>query len=236
MPETDGARGLQDVKVWGDCLPGPLHERLLHGLGLERFERWYRAGLPFYRTTFWYPLERKPSHLVEHTIETLREAAQPSAQVIGVEWWFSVMRTNATPQWLLPCHFDRSDLDEKDPAHIRHPETASVFFMNAVPYGELVITDQVLGEDGRPSPREPRQMRFVTPGDNRYAVFPGNLYHGVIGRMWRPEHDDCLRVTLAVNWWTERPMAPYMRDSGEAVHVFDLGEVPVEVAARTMPG
>jgi hypothetical protein len=228
MPETHPSRGLQDIQVWGECLPEPLHKQLLATLNLERFQRWQRAGLSFYRTTFWYPLQRAPSHVVEQVIEVLRDAARPSAQVIGVEWWFSVTGTNATPQWLLPCHFDRADLDERDPARIRHPESASVFFFNAVPYGELVITDQVLGEDGRPSPREPRQMRFVAPGENRYAVFPGHLYHGVIGRLWRPEEDACLRVTLAVNWWTERPTAPYLRDSSEAVQVFDLGAAPVE--------
>jgi hypothetical protein len=222
MSETRPNRGLQDLQVWGECLPEPLHARLLQCLGLERFEQWRRDGMPFYRTTFWYPSDRAPSHVVEEVIEVLREAARPSPQVVGVEWWFSVVRTNATPQWLLPCHFDRADLDEADPARIRHPETASVFFFNAVPYSELVVTDQVLARDGRPSPREPHKMRFVPPGVNRYAVFPGHLYHGVIGRMWRQEEDECLRVALAVNWWTERPTAPYLRDSSEAVQTFGL--------------
>jgi hypothetical protein len=216
--ETRPARGLQDLQVWGECLPEPLHTQLRLGFSLERFQRWRRAGLPFYRTTFWYPSDRAPSHMVEQAIDVLREAARPSPQVVGVEW-------------LLPCHFDRADLDETDPARIRHPESASVYFFNAVPYGELVITDQVLGEDGRPSPSEPRKMRFVSPGENRYAVFPGHLYHGVIGRMWRPEAEECLRVTLAVNWWTERPLAPYLRDSSDAVQVFDLGALPLEAQA-----
>lgn len=226
MPATHDRRGLDQLSVWGDCLPDALHGQLLGTFSLERFRHWQRGGLPFYRTTFWYPAGRAPSHVVEQAIEVLREAAQPSRDVVGVEWWFSVVGTNATPQWLLPYHFDRADLDEKDPARIRHPEWASVFFFNEVPYGELVITDQVLGADGEPSPREPRQMRFVPPGENRYAVFPGHLYHGVIGRMWRPEDDEHLRVTMAVNWWTQRPQAPYMRDSAEAMQVFGLEPVP----------
>jgi hypothetical protein len=221
-PETKPARGLHDLQVWGECLPEPLHGQLLHDFSPERFARWRRAGLPFYRTTFWYPSQRAPSHVVEQAIEVLREAARPTSAVVGVEWWFSVLGTNATPQWLLPCHFDRADLDEQDPARIRHPETASVFFFDAVPYGELVITDQVLGADGRPTPREPRHMRFVPPARNCYAVFPGHLYHGVIGRLWRPEEDERLRVTLAVNWWTERPAAPYLRASADAPQVFEL--------------
>lgn len=226
-PDTRLCRGLQDLQVWGECLPEPILTQLRQSFSLERFEHWRDAGLPFYRTTFWYPLDHPASHVVEQVIEVLREAAQPSAQVVGVEWWFSVTSTNATPQWLLPCHFDRADLDETDPASIRHPESASVYFFYPVPYGELVITDQVLGEDGRPSPREPREMRFLMPGENRYAVFPGHLYHGVIGRMWRFEEDECLRVSLAVNWWTERPTASYLRDSSEAAQVFGLGARPL---------
>lgn len=231
-PTASATRGLHHLEVWGECLPGMLHASLLDSFSLARFARWQRAGLPFYRTTFWHPLARSPSHVVEHVVEVLRAAARPSPRVVGVEWWFSVVGTNKAPLWLLPCHFDRADLDEKDPARIRHPELASVFFFHPVPYGELVVTDQVLGADGQPSPREPRQMRFVPPDDNRYAVFPGHLYHGVIGRLWRPEQDECLRVTLAINWWTERPTAPYLRDSSEAVQVFEL---PPAGAARSSP-
>lgn len=224
MTTTHDPRGLEQLTVWGDCLPEALHARLRAELDEDLFERRFQEGFPFYRTTFWYPTGRAATHVVEQAIDVLREAAQPSAQVIGVEWWFSVTRTNATPQWLLPCHFDRADLDERDPARIRFPERASVFFFNEVPYGELVVTDQVLGSDGRPTPSEPRAMRFVPPADNRYAVFPGHLYHGVIGRMWRPEEDEYLRVTMAVNWWTQRPSAAYLRDSGEAVAIFGLAD------------
>jgi len=124
--------------------------------------------------------------------------------VIGVEWWFSVLITTTTPQWLLPCHIDRCDLDEQDPQKIRHPDTASVVFLNSVPYGELAITDQVLTEQGM-HPRDPKDMRFVSPKPNRYVIFPDHLYHGVVGRMWRPLKETRLRVAMAVNWWSEKP-------------------------------
>ncbi|MBL8330533.1 MAG: hypothetical protein JNJ71_16975 [Rubrivivax sp.] len=208
--------GLDRLQVWGDCLPEPLLQEFQRALPLKHFARRLREGFPFYRSTFWVPQGRPAAHVVERVIEVLREAVQPSSAVVGVEWWFSVMRSNATPQWLLPCHFDRADLDETDPARIRHPEWGSVLFLNAVPYGELAITDQVLGDKGQPTPHEPQDMRFVPPAENRYAVFPGQLYHGVIGRMWRPWEDDTLRVTMAVNWWTQAPTASYLRDSSDA--------------------
>jgi hypothetical protein len=158
------------------------------------------------------PLDRGPENVFESIVNSLRPLAQPSPSVIGVEWWFSVTLTNSTPQWLLPCHFDRNDLDEKDLQKIRHPETASVLFLTSVAYGELVVTDQVLTDQGA-HPQQPKNMRFVSPKANRYATFPGHLYHGVIGRMWRPVKDTKPRITMAVNWWTEMPEVAYLTDS-----------------------
>jgi hypothetical protein len=65
-------------------------------------------------------------------------------------------------------------------------------------------------------------MRFVHPKANRYAVFPGHLYHGVIGRMWRPLKEPKLRITMAVNWWTEKPKAAYLHDSRDCMSVLRL--------------
>lgn len=189
----------------------------------QRFERLHAEGFQFYRNTFWYPLHRKPQNLIESIIASLQPLASPSAAVIGAEWWFSVLRTNATPQWLLPCHFDRNDLDEKSPVRLVHPEQSSVLFLNAVPYGELVVTDQVLTDRGM-RPAQPQAMRFIRPSRNLYAVFPGHLHHGVIGRLWRPLQATKLRITLAVNWWAEMPKAAYMQDSARCMAVFGLDE------------
>lgn len=187
----------------------------------SHFLRLLREEFPFYRTTFWYPLDRRPENVFESIAVSLRAHANPSPDVVGVEWWFSVALTNSTPQWLLPCHFDRNDLAETDAQRLRHPETASVLFLNAVPYGELVITDQVLTDQGA-HPREPRDMRFIRPRANRYATFPGHLYHGVVGRMWRAPKETRLRITMAVNWWTEKPTAAYLGDSRDCMTAFRL--------------
>ncbi len=212
---------LDDIRLVQPALPPQRFAELLRAFALSHFERLAAERFPFYRTTFWYPLSRPPENVFEAAVDALRAAAEPGPEISGVEWWFSVTHTNATPQWLLPCHFDRSDLEETDPSRIKHPHQASVLFLNAVPYGELVITDQVLGDKGA-RPRQPQQMRFIRPRRNLYAVFPGHLYHGVIGRMWRPLRAPCLRVTMAVNWWPERPGAGYLRDSRDAPAAFGL--------------
>jgi len=207
-PPSDTNRALAGVRLFDAAVPRGQFDALRRAFPESHFRRLLQEGFRFYQTSFWYPLDRGPENVFESIVNSLRPLAQPSPSVIGVEWWFSVTPTNSTPQWLLPCHFDRNDLDEKDLKKIRHPETASVLFLTSVPYGELVVTDQVLTDEGA-HPQQPKDMRFVSPKANRYATFPGHLYHGVIGRMWRPVKDTKLRITMAVNWWTERPEAAY---------------------------
>lgn len=216
---------LNAVKLFKPGLPSRQFSELTRVFPQRHFERLLREDFPFYRTTFWYPLERKPENIFESVASRLKASARPSTSVIGVEWWFSVLLTNATPQWILSCHFDRDDMAvaENDMARVKHPDKASVLFLNAVPYGELVVTDQVLTPKGTRQPRQPTEMRFVRPDRNLYAVFPGHLYHGVIGRMWRPMRSAKLRIAMAVNYWPVRPAAEYLRDSRECMSAFKLG-------------
>jgi hypothetical protein len=212
---------LSAVTQFKPGVPPLVFNKLLRLFPQSHFERLSEEGFHFYHTTFWYPLDRSPENTFESVVTGLREAANPSSNVIGVEWWLSVLQTNVTPQWLLRCHFDRNDLAEKNLKALKHPEKSSVLFWNAVPYGELVVTDQVLTENGT-RPAQPHDMAFIRPSRNLYVVFPGQLYHGVIGRMWRPIKPAKLRITMAVNWWTERPKASYLYDSRECMTRFRL--------------
>jgi len=211
----------EQVKVFDRGAPPGCFEELGSVFPQRHFETLYKDGFPFYRTTFWHSLDDKPGNVFESTIAELCSLAKPSARVRGVEWWFSVLLTNKSPQWILPCHFDRADLSEKNVDRIKFPEKGSVLFFNEVPYGELVVTDQVWTRKGI-EPRQPKQMLFIQPRENRYAVFSGHLYHGVIGRMWRPPERTVLRITMAVNWWHERPTAAYLRDSRDCLTAFRL--------------
>lgn len=212
---------LDNVRTYTSAVPTSTFGELRRTFPATRFRKLLGEGFHFYHTTFWYPLDRAPENVFESVAASLRGLAAPGADVVGVEWWFSVQMTNKTPQWLLSCHFDRDDIDEKDVAKLRFPDKGSVLFLNPVPYGELVVTDQVLTERGA-RPKQPTEMRFVKPARNLYAVFPGHLHHGVIGRMWRPLRADCLRVAMAINWWTQRPKAPYLRNSTECMQAFGL--------------
>jgi tetratricopeptide (TPR) repeat protein len=218
----NGSRSdLDNIKLFEDAIPNPEFAELIEIFPENHFKRLKREGLLFYQTTFWYPLNREEGNIFEQVIRSLQPLVNPASSVIGVEWWFSVTMINKTPQWLLPYHFDRNDLAEKDVSKVKHPDFSSVLFLNAVPYGELVITDQILTERGI-KPAQPTNMRFIHPQENLYAIFPGNLYHGVLGRMWRPAEPSKLRLAMAVNWWTEKPKAQYMRDSRDCMSVFNL--------------
>jgi len=213
---------LDGVKIFKPGAPGRQFSRLTQVFPQSHFERLLKQDFHFYHTTFWYPLDREPENIFESVINSLKPLAEPSPDVTGVEWWFSVLLTNSTPQWLLPCHFDRNDLAEKDLNKLKYPDRATVLFLNTVPYGELVVTDQVQTEKGT-HPKQPKDMVFIHPSRNLYAVFPGQLYHGVIGRMWRPMKQTQLRITMAVNWWVEQPKATYLHDSRDCMIVYELG-------------
>ena len=211
----------EDIRTFEPGITSAEFEALYHTFPPDHFVQLLREGFRFYHTTFWYPLSRDPENIFETIVCSLKAHAAPPSKVTGIEWWFSVLLTNKTPQWLLPCHFDRSDITESDLSKVRHPEYSSVLFLNAVPYGELVVTDQVLTPKGI-SPTEPNTMQFILPSRNLYAVFPGHLYHGVIGRMWRPRADTMMRISMAVNYWDRKPSAAYLRDSRECMDAFRL--------------
>ena len=112
----------------------------------------------------------------------------------GAEWWLG----RALPGRALPIewHFDQ---DVKG-ARLRHPRLSTVLFLGAVQGGQLAVTEQVPGPRGRPLPAEPRRLETVSPRPNRYALFRGDRWHGVL-----PLGGSRMRVTLVVNYWAQRP-------------------------------
>jgi hypothetical protein len=220
MPELD------DVRLFEDAIPNAEFAEMGRTFPPSHFLQLKSEGFRFYQTTFWLPLDSEPGNIFERVTHSLLPLADPSSDVVGVEWWFSVGMTNATPQWILPCHFDRNDLAERNFSALKFPYRSSVLFLTEVPYGELVVTDQILTEKGI-SPAQPAAMRFIAPRRNLYATFPGHLYHGVIGRMWRPILPNKLRLTMAVNWWTDKPKSAYIRDSRDCMAAFRLDDAIV---------
>lgn len=191
------------------ALPLDQFEILWSLLSIGEIPGLYRSGFDFYRATFWVDLQQKASDPLETCLRPLFDYVDQSG-CEGVEWWLSVQDLNRTPYWLLKPHFDRDDISHDVSPGSRFPKVSSVFFLDSLPYGELIVTDQRYVDSGV-TPKDPGAMCCVRPEKNLYAAFSGSLMHGVIGRMWRQRVECPLRIALALNYWEQRPTAGYMK-------------------------
>jgi hypothetical protein len=150
-----------------------------------------------YFTTFWLPRGGPAAHAVEEAVLALWQLARPRG-CSGAEWWIGRAFTTRIP---VEFHFDQDVKGRR----LRHPRLSSVFFFNRVRGGQLAVTDQV------PGGPVARRLEAVAPRRNRYAVFRGNLLHGVLDargctpgpRLSGPPGR--MRLTLVVNYWERRP-------------------------------
>ena len=181
------------MRVIEAALPPPLVRRAREAIARIGSERLRQS----YFTTFWLPRRAAPAHAVEEAVLALWPLAG-ARRCAGAEWWLGRAYTTDLP---VEFHFDQ---DVKG-RHRRHPRLSSVFFFNPVRGGQLAVTDQV------PTSRTAMRLETVAPRRNRYAVFAGNLLHGVLDARGRTPGKRVqgprgrLRVTLVVNYWDRRP-------------------------------
>jgi len=180
--------------VIDEALPGPLFRRARRSIA-----RLGVTGLrDSYFTTFWLSRASTPAHPVEEAVQALAGIAAPR-RWSGAEWWIGRAYTTDLP---IGFHFDE---DVKGTGRLRHPLRSSVLFFNSVRGGHLAVTDQ------RPGMGEATLLATVKPRANRYAIFDGDLLHGVLDARGRtpgrrlPGPRGRLRVTLVVNFWDRRP-------------------------------
>jgi len=206
----EGARRGDLVRVLDRALDGSLVRRAraaIARLGTERLRE-------SYFTTFWLPRGEAPANPVEEAVLALWRIASPGPRCSGAEWWIGRSFTTGMP---VGFHFDQ---DVRSRRGLRHPRLSTVFFFNRVRGGQLAVTDQRAGPGGRPIPAAAGELRVVPPRRNRYAVFDGRLFHGVLDARGRvpgrklPGRRGRLRITLVVNFWERRPArVPRWRDA-----------------------
>jgi hypothetical protein len=199
--EASGGASAQLVRVRDGVLPDLLvrrARRAISRLGAERLGE-------SYFTTFWLGRGDAAANPVEEAVLALWEVAAPGSRCAGVEWWIGRSYTTDVP---VGFHFDQ---DVRAARGMRHPLLSSVFFFNRVRGGQLAVTDQHAGPRGEPVPRRAGELRAIAPRRNRYAVFEGGLFHGVLDARGRVPGRKLagplgrLRVTLVVNFWDRRP-------------------------------
>ena len=181
-------------------------------------------GMGSYNTTFWFPRGSKPTNIVEECVSKLCTLVRPGPQCIGMEWWLGRLKYGES----LRFHIDRDRSLRKQTGQTVHPLWSSILYLNRFPSAPTVLLDQVRSPDGKSwVPPEPKFGRTLHAVPNHYAVFRGNLRHGVVANGAQQEPSDPstntetsseLRLTLLVNYWDRRPFPPNCRDYDGTVY------------------
>jgi hypothetical protein len=190
------------VHIHDHALPDADFARLwrkIRALGRERLRQTYQ-------TTFWFDLG-EPTNLVEQVILELRPRIPLRRGLAGVEWWLSRMRTTDVQ---VDFHQDRDEKLALRGGPLVHPRFTSLLFMNSVRGGALAVTKALPCEDNPSLAPDTRDFDLVAPRPNRFAFFRGHLTHGVLDAnnqipTGRLPGTSRLRVTLVMNWWSQRP-------------------------------
>ncbi len=202
------------VRVVENALPESLFERLhaaVIALGSERKK-------DYYSTTFWSPRDATPTNLVEECVAAVLPLVDPGPQCVGIEWWIGRLR----PGQKLRMHFDRDLSLYKEAGRLVHPIFGSALFLNAFASSPLILVEQRSSPDGkRRVPPNALLKQTVEPVPNRYAIFPGDLRHGVKPQKeFESDVNDpaAFRLSLLINYWGQRPSAPLGREYDGSIY------------------
>lgn len=204
------------VELFESALPTPLFDalhRAVAAIGDERIQK-------NYTTTFWYPRDAAPSILPEQCIVALMEFADPGDECTGIEWWVGRLRHGEK----LRLHFDRDMTIRNATRRFVHPIKASALYLNAFPSSPMVVLDQVPSPDGRSKiPERGATRQTIEAVPNRYAVFRGDLRHGVLPREGQAPSaaepgTPAFRLSLLVNYWHRRPQPPVCYDYDGSIY------------------
>ena len=207
---------MEKISLFEDALPEPLFRRLVYAVEAVGTERMENMGS--YSTTFWLPAGAKPANVVEECVEQLCALIQPGRDCMGMEWWLGRLKRGES----LAFHTDRDRSLRKQTGQVVHPLWSSILYLNRFPSSPTIVLDQVLSPDGKswiPPQATSRWSLEAVP--NHYAVFRGDLRHGVVankaasdtaGPSGETSLAPDLRLTLLVNYWNHRPAPPNCRD------------------------
>ena len=200
------------VEVVDDAVAFELFRRLRRSilvLGTEGLRRTYQ-------TTFWFPLDGRPTAVPELAVHALRARFRAHGSR-GVEWWLSRMWTHDVR---VDFHRDRDERLALAGGPERHPRVSSVLFVNRVRGGALAVTAQAPESTNPAMVPLPLEADLVGPRPNRLALFDGRLTHGVLDARnavptSRLRRRGELRLTLVMNGWSRRPRGvPTFEEAG----------------------
>jgi hypothetical protein len=207
---------MNKINLFTDALPKPLFRHLVRAIeavGAERME-----DMGSYNTTFWFPLQAEPTNIAEECASKLCEVVRPGPKCIGMEWWLGRLKYGES----LPFHTDRDRSLRKQTGEIVHPLWSSILYLNRFPSSPTIVYDQVLAPDGESwIPPKPKAGKALEAVPNHYAIFRGDLRHGVVAngaRQGGTKKSPMLRLTLLINYWDRRPAPPNCRDYDGSIY------------------
>jgi len=183
-------------------------------------------------STYWCPRVAfdAPRCAVEAVIGALARsrATRDAREATGAEWWIQDVASDERPK---VYHTDCDVMMMENGTSVRsHPTLASVLYVDGGRGGGATcVFDQTTSraEEGELDPRAPASVCACGVRENRFLVFDGDRWHGVL------RNDDGFqgqRVTVLVNWWTSRPAGArtlprrFVDDASPRV-VAELGEM-----------
>ncbi|MEX0347156.1 MAG: hypothetical protein AB3N20_19695 [Rhizobiaceae bacterium] len=205
-----------NVAIYENALPQALFDRLLHAVMMIGNERMKSNGS--YSTTFWFQRGDAPSNVAEEAVSRFLGIVKPGDDCIGTEWWLGRLGNGKK----LGFHYDRDLALQKQTGEIACPLLGSVFYLNDYPSTPTVIVPQTPGHDGKSGDSSSDSVESVA---NRYMVFRGDLRHGVVPDPEklhldpkRPDGTPERRLTLLVNFWNRKPLAPVCNEYDGSIY------------------
>jgi hypothetical protein len=158
--------------------------------------------------TWWFPKDQTPRNPIENAIHTLRLLIKPPDEFAGNDWWINFLPKNGAS---LNPHFDRDvAILAKENRYVNPIYGSILYFSNfgsPTAFFDYRPTDYAKGKDWTKVRRA-----CVYPNKNQYAIFKGNLFHGVFPLQEGEKANDGERITIAVGWWNYRPAPPFCSD------------------------
>lgn len=182
--------------LYDDALPDTLFERLTANV-VEHLD-----VLSTYEHSLWFGREAAPQLYIEHAIALVARLVPTTSAIAGAEWWIVARKSSLGMEWHCDC--DRI-IYSREKRFVR-PAISSVLYLNDSG-GPTLIVDDVASNASVRRPTTERGCLGFLPNSNRYGVFPGDRFHAVA-----ITDDDDDRITIAINWWAEKPSAPLCID------------------------
>ncbi len=127
------------------------------------------------------------------------------SDIKGAEWWIQARSSTQG----IGFHYDKDEAYASLHMRMSFPILSTVTYLTDTGAPTLILNQTSL--DGSvEEPEVPEVGHLSYPRKNRHIVFRGDLNHGVASSLsLSPPGGD--RLTLLVNWWTEKPMEPNCR-------------------------